>query len=289
VTQPVRLVLITGLSGSGKSSVAKCLEDLGYFCIDNLPATLLRPLLQEPRAHIPNGRRIAVVADTRNPNLIQELPEMLRQIDRSLIDPLVLFLEASDEILVRRFSETRRRHPLAPDGPVLDGISREREALAELRGMADRVWNSTEWTIHEIRAEVYRELSPEDLEHAGLTVTLVSFGFKRGLPLGSDLVFDVRYLPNPYFVPELKEQTGLDQPILDYLDASEEFGALTTRLGELLDFLLPRFKQENRSYLTVAIGCTGGRHRSVAVVERLADRLAKERWPVRVLHRDIKR
>lgn len=285
----VQLVLVTGLSGSGKSTVAKCFEDLGYYVVDNLPLSLLRHFLHQPEAQVPGVERIAVVTDVRAPGLAPELPELIADIDRTRVEPILLFLEASDEVLMRRFSETRRRHPLAKEGPVIEGIRQEREILTDLRGIADRIFDSSEWSIHEIRAEVNRLFAPSGVRAAGMNVSLVSFGFKYGIPYGSDLLFDVRYLPNPYFVPDLRDLSGQDGRILDYLRAGADFGELLERLSELLLYLLPRFARENRSYLTVAVGCTGGRHRSVAMCEQLALALRQRDWTVLVHHRDIAR
>jgi UPF0042 nucleotide-binding protein len=205
------------------------------------------------------------------------------------VKPTLLFLDTSDEVLLRRYSETRRRHPLSEDDPVIESIRRERALLADVRGMADLVFDTTEWTIHEMRAGVTREFSPERYARSGLAVSLISFGFKHGIPYGSDMVFDVRYLPNPHFVPELRPLSGLDRPVLEFFAQEPEFDQLVDQLGGLLEFLLPRFTAENRSYLTVGIGCTGGRHRSVAIVERLAGRLYDNDWTVRAVHRDIDR
>jgi RNase adapter protein RapZ len=287
--QRSRLVLITGLSGSGKSSVAKCFEDLGYYCVDNLPLPLLRRFLADPVAHIDGDRRIAVVTDVRAPGFAAEFPRLVRDLDRRRVEATLLFLEASDESLVRRFSETRRPHPLAEDRPVIEGIRREREVLADLRAMADMVLDTSEWSIHEIRAQVYRDFAIRPGEEPGMVITLVSFGYKFGIPYGTDLLFDARFLPNPHFVPGLREHTGQEAPVLDYLDARPEFGEFVGRLGDFLEYLLPRYRQENRSYLSVAVGCTGGRHRSVAICERLATRLQATGWPVKVIHRDITR
>jgi UPF0042 nucleotide-binding protein len=190
---------------------------------------------------------------------------------------------------VRRFSETRRPHPLAGDGPVIEGIRREREQLAELRGLADLVFDTSEWSIHEIRSQVYRGFATRPGERPAMQVSLVSFGFKHGIPYGTDLLFDVRFLPNPHFVAGLRERTGQEQPVLDYLEATPDFAEVNTRLADLLAFLLPRYRQENRSYVSVAVGCTGGRHRSVAVVERLKEALDEAGWPARVIHRDVAR
>ena len=284
-----RLVIITGLSGSGKSVVAKCFEDLSYYTVDNLPLPLLRQFLDNPLELAGGTDRIAVVTDVRAPGFAEELPRLFADIDRERIEPRLLFLEASDEVLVRRFSETRRPHPLAVDQPVIEGIRRERELLAEMRARADMVFDTSGWSIHEIRSQVYREFASNPGEEPGMVVSLVSFGFKHGIPYGTDLLFDVRFLPNPHFVPGLREQTGQDEGVRSYLDRQPDFGELVGRLTDLLAYLLPRYRRENRSYLSVAIGCTGGRHRSVAVAERLKAALEEQGWPARVIHRDISR
>jgi UPF0042 nucleotide-binding protein len=284
-----KLVIITGLSGSGKSVVAKCFEDLSYYTVDNLPLPLLRLFLDNPLELLREHDRIAVVADVRAPGFAEEFPRLFAEIDRERIEPTLLFLEASDEVLVRRFSETRRPHPLAPDRPVIEGIHREREILAELRARADMVFDSSEWSIHEIRSQVYRDFAGSPGEEPGMVVSLVSFGFKYGIPYGTDLLFDVRFLPNPHFVPGLREQTGQDEDVRTYLDREPDFAELVKRLADLLSYLLPRYRRENRSYLSVAIGCTGGRHRSVAVCERLKGELDALGWPARLIHRDIAR
>jgi UPF0042 nucleotide-binding protein len=284
-----RLAVITGLSGSGKSIVAKCFEDLSYYTVDNLPLPLLRLFLDNPLELVKGHDRIAVVTDVRAPGFAEEFPRLFAEIDRERIEPTLLFLEASDEVLVRRFSETRRPHPLAPDRHVVEGIQREREMLAELRARADMVFDTSEWSIHEIRNQVYREFASTPGEEPGMVVSLVSFGFKHGIPQGTDLLFDVRFLPNPHFVPGLRERTGQDAEVLDYLERQPDFQELVIRLTDLLAYLLPRYRRENRSYLSVAIGCTGGRHRSVAIAERLKCVLEEQGWPARVIHRDIAR
>jgi UPF0042 nucleotide-binding protein len=292
----LRLVLITGLSGSGKSVVAKCFEDLGFYTVDNLPLPLLREFLERPGELVFGHERIAVVADLRAPGFAQEFPKLIAEIDRECRSqfpeesqrPTLLFLEASDEVLVRRFSETRRPHPLAPDQPAIEGIRRERELLAGLRPRADLVFDTSHWSIHETRAQVYRAFAAAG-EEPEMVVSLVSFGFKHGVPVGTDLLFDVRFLANPHFVPGLREQTGQDAEVLEYLEQQPDFEELISRLADLLAFLLPRYRRENRSYLSVAVGCTGGRHRSVAICERLEKRLDAAGWPARLLHRDIAR
>ena len=282
-----RLILVTGLSGSGKSSVARGFEDLGYFCVDNLPLPLLRELLTRPLELIDGRDRIAVIADVRAPGFPGQPPDLLAHVDRERVEPTLVFLEASDEALLRRYSETRRSHPLAADLPVIEGIRRERELLADLRGAADLVLDTTDWTIHQVRDWIRREFAEQERPSGAMSISVVSFGFKFGLPQGTDLLFDVRYLPNPHFVPELRERTGLEGPVRAFLSDQKEYGELVDRLAELLLYLLPRYRRENRSYLTIGVGCTGGKHRSVAVAEDLAAKLQASGWVLRVLHRDI--
>lgn len=285
-----RLILVTGLSGSGKSTAAKSLEDIGFYCVDNLPLNLLHTLIVDPMAQVGTERRIAVVADVRAPGFAETVPRLLAEIDRRRYDFTLVFLDASDEALVRRFSETRRSHPLAAgDRPLIDGIRRERELLADIRGASDLILDSTDWTVHDVRREIWREFGDDVGGGVQMTVSLVSFGFKHATPMGSDLVFDVRFLANPHFRPDLRDKTGLDPEVQAFLEEQEEFGELLERLRALFDFLLPRYRRENRSYLTIAIGCTGGRHRSVAVCERLAPMLRKTGWRIRVSHRDADR
>lgn len=285
-----RLLLVTGLSGSGKSTAAKALEDIGYYCVDNLPLNLLRELLTDPLSQVGSYRRIAVVTDVRAPGFAGAIPGLLPEIDRERYDFTLVFLDASDEALVRRFSETRRSHPLATgDRPLIDGIRREREVLADIRGAADLILDSTDWTVHDVRREIYREFGDETGGGVQMTVSLVSFGFKHATPMGSDLVFDVRFLANPYFRPDLRDKTGLDPEVMAFLDEQAEFGDLLSKLQDFLEFLLPRYRRENRSYVSIAVGCTGGRHRSVAVCERLAAALRQGGWRIRVSHRDADR
>lgn len=284
-----RLVIITGLSGSGKSVVAKSFEDLSYYTVDNLPLPLLRTFLDNPLDLVRGHDRIAVVTDVRAPGFAEEFPRLFAEIDRERVEPTLLFLETSDEVLVRRFSETRRPHPLAPDRPVIEGIQRERDLLAEVRARADMVFDTSQWSIHEIRSQVYREFASNPGEEPGMVISLVSFGFKYGIPYGTDLLFDVRFLPNPHFVPGLREKTGQNAEVMAYLDQQPDFEELIGRLTDLLAYLLPRYRRENRSYLSVAIGCTGGRHRSVAICERLKSALDEKGWPARLIHRDIAR
>jgi len=281
------LVVITGLSGSGKSTVANCFEDLGWYCVDNLPLPLLEELLFQPAKMAGGAARIAVVADVRTPGFAQEFPRLLERLADGGAQCTLLFLEASEEALVRRYSESRRPHPLTEDRPVIDDIRRERRILAPLRARADVVLDTTALTVHQIRRQIYRDFSALPEEQPKMVVTLTSFGFKHGIPPGSDLVFDLRFLPNPHFEPELRELTGRDAPVQSFLHDQPEYRQLVDRLLDLLLWLLPKYRLENRSYLTVALGCTGGRHRSVATAETLASALVRNGWSVRTTHRDI--
>jgi UPF0042 nucleotide-binding protein len=292
VSEPARrarVVLVTGMSGSGKSAAANAFEDLGYYTVDNLPLPLLVQFLEQPLELVPGDGRIAVVADLRVPGFADSVPALLGGIDRNKVDFTLLFLDAADEVLLRRFSETRRPHPLAPDRSPGEGIQRERELLGDLRGRADTVFDTGEWSIHDLRRAIYDQFADGPRETPAMVVNVLSFGFKRGVPPGTDLMFDVRFLDNPHFVPELRPQTGRDPAVREYLEARPEYGELVDRLADLLLWLLPRYRREHRSYLTVAVGCTGGKHRSVAVAEALKGRLAAEGWSVRLSHRDADR
>lgn len=285
-----RLVLITGLSGSGKSTVANCFEDLGWYCVDNLPLPLLEQLLERPAELATGAERIAVVVDVRTAGFAHDFPRLVERLRGERGDDptaALLFLEAAEETLVRRYSESRRPHPLTEDRPVVEDIRREREMMAPLRATADLVLDTTALSVHEIRRRIFRDFAGVDREGPRMVVTLESFGFKHGIPSGADLVFDLRFLPNPHFEPGLRELTGRDGPVRDYLHQQPEVRDFLDRLSDFLLYLLPRYRNENRSYLTVAIGCTGGRHRSVAAAEALAAVLAQAGWTIKIAHRDI--
>ena len=285
-----RLVLVTGLSGSGKSIAANAFEDLGYYCVDNLPLSLLRLFLADPESHAGGHRRIAVVTDVRSPGFAASVQDLLDDIERSNVDSVLVYLEASEDVLVRRYSETRRSHPMGEgDRPVVDGIRRERKILGPMRDAADMVLDTTNWSVHDMRKAIFRELGDERSAGGRLVVSIVSFGFKHGPPAGADLMIDVRFLANPHFVPDLRPQTGKDVAVQEFLDQEADFAETVDRLESLLLFLLPRYRAENRRYLTLAVGCTGGRHRSVATAERVARKLAAQGWDTRLSHRDIER
>src|SRR4051794_10898617 len=283
-----RFVVITGLSGSGKSQAIRALEDLGYFCVDNLPTTLIPTLAQlsaRPGSELP---KVAIVVDVREGSFLAEFPKVWKKVQRMPgLHPSLIFLEATHAALVRRFSETRRPHPLAHDRPVTEGIADERTRLDRIRAMADQIVDTSNLTVHELR-ERFMSLAREQAQRSPLIVTMLSFGFKHGVPLDADLVFDARFLPNPHFVPELKALTGLDRSVVKFMDQHDVTGQFVQKLRDLLAFLVPQYVAEGKAYLTIAIGCTGGRHRSVMLAETLAEPLgALEGVRVRVRHRDI--
>ena len=283
-----RFVVLTGLSGSGKSQAIRALEDLGYFCVDNLPVMLL-PMLAELTLRAGSEiARAAVVVDVREGKLLDEFPGIYEKLKliRGL-NPVLIFLEAAEPALVRRFSETRRPHPLAPDRSALEGIREEREAMRPIRDLADHIVDTSEMTVHELR-EAFTGVASGRAPGSQLVVTILSFGFKHGIPVDSDLLFDVRFLPNPHFVPELRPHTGRDSQVVEFLDRAQATHEFLDHTQNLLKFLVPQYVREGKSYLTVGIGCTGGRHRSVAIAEALRRGLSGiPNVRVRVKHRDI--
>jgi UPF0042 nucleotide-binding protein len=282
----LRLIIITGLSGAGKSWAIKCFEDLGYYCVDNLPTTLI-PTFAELCAHSTRRiSRIALGVDIREREYLHSVVEVLGELRGAGYLTEVLFLEASEEALVRRYHETRRRHPVSA-GSLLDGIREEKKLLANLRELADRVIDTSQITVHELRqrlVELYGEAAAP-----GLSVNLLSFGYKFGVPYEADLLFDCRFLPNPFFVEGMKTQDGRSPAVRRFVVEHPEGRELIERLRDLLAYLLPRYEREGKAYLTVAIGCTGGRHRSVALVEELRSFVESQNIPVTVTHRDVDR
>jgi UPF0042 nucleotide-binding protein len=280
-------VILTGVSGSGKSTALRALEDAGFYCVDNLPILFLEKLLELSGHTAGEVSRIALVVDAREGRFLGEAPRIIEEVRQKGSDVQVLFLDASDDSLVRRYSETRRRHPLAGEGSVPDGISAERRALADLKTIADEVIDTTTLNVHELKRLVARRFVMGD--GARLGVTVVSFGFRFGIPTHADMVLDVRFLPNPFFVPELKPYPGTDPRVAGFVLGQPDAKAFLERLGELFGFLLPRYRTEGKSYLTIAVGCTGGRHRSVALATAFAERLEASGQPVRLWHRDIEK
>jgi UPF0042 nucleotide-binding protein len=287
MSEPLHAVVVTGLSGSGKSTALRVLEDLGFYCVDNLPVALLPRFVELWESSREEVHRVALGMDARERTFLGSFQAAFDEIRRIGVRLEVLYFEASAEVLVRRFSETRRPHPASPGGTVEDGIRHEVEALRELREVADRVVDTSALTVHELRAALRDMLARPDA--TALTVTLVSFGYKYGLPTDADLAFDCRFLPNPFFVEELRTKTGLDQAVADYVLKRDDTQELLQRLDGLLAFALPRYQREGKSYLTIAVGCTGGRHRSVVLVEALRERLEAAGVRVLVRHRDVER
>ena len=278
-------IVLTGLSGSGKSQAIRALEDLGYFCVDNLPTTLIPTLAKlSLRGDI---EKVAIVVDVREGNFLSSFPKIFRRLQRMRgLNPVLIFLEATTDALVRRFSETRRPHPLAPLGSASEGIREEQTRMTALRDMADEIVDTSEMTVHELR-RFFMALS-RDRACAGLVITLLSFGYKRGVPVDADLVFDARCLPNPHFVPELQQRTGRDRAVAAFMEHDEVTREFIERLEDYLRYVTPHYVAEGKSYLTIAVGCTGGRHRSVMIAERLSRALAAVSGAqVRVRHRDI--
>lgn len=282
-----RFIVLTGLSGSGKSQAIRALEDLGYYCVDNLPVSLL-PVMAELSERQSEHNRVAVVMDVRESRFVSDFPRVYRQLKTNrLLRTKLIFLEAGHAELVRRFSETRRPHPLAPDRPITEGLREERASLRAIRAMADKVVDTSKLNVHELRQQL-RELVSGQKQASKLVLTFLSFGFQNGPPAEADLVFDVRFLKNPYWVPALRPQTGRDPAVAAYIRRQPVARATVKRLSALLRWMVPLYVQEGKSYLTVAVGCTGGRHRSVYIAEALKRELSDVKGvAARVAHRDL--
>lgn len=284
-------VIITGLSGSGMSSATNAFEDLGYFCVDNLPITMLSTFA---RLLIPNSEEIvaiekaALVIDIRERHFLSEFPNELEKLRKKKLQPFVLFFEASDEVLQRRFSETRRPHPADTGKGLLAAIRAEKKAMREVRELADLIIDTSEHTVHTLRRLLVQKFGHRE-EGVPLNVQIISFGHKYGVPRQVDLLFDVRHLPNPYFEKKLKNLPGTDKAVIKFLDKQAEVKETVRRFTDLLEYLLPLYRKEGKSYLTIGIGCTGGRHRSVMVAERLGSALSKNGVEISVSHRDVQK
>jgi UPF0042 nucleotide-binding protein len=287
VKDRLQLVVVTGLSGSGKSTAIHVLEDLGFYCIDNLPVALIPRFVDLWESSQEEVRRVALGVDVRERHLLAELPSVFSELRSRGVALEVIYLEASDDVILRRFSETRRPHPAAEGGGLADGIRREQEKLKLVREASDRIIDTSGLTVHELRATL-RDLL-ERADTGAMTVALMSFGYKYGLPTDADLVFDCRFLPNPFFVEELRHRVGTDQAVADYVLDRDETRQLLERVMALLDFTLPRYQHEGKSYLSIAVGCTGGRHRSIALIEELRRRVTERGYRVVVRHRDVER
>ena len=282
----MRILVISGLSGSGKSTAVRALEDEGFFCLDNLPVQLFPTFIELMEKSTEQVREVALVIDIRGRDFLKGWQEVFQHLREAGHIVEVLFFDATDEVLIRRFSETRRRHPALEGCSLPEAIRFERDQLVGLRRIATTIVDTSELTSHQLRdlvvAQVKGEVGPREM-----TVQLQSFGYRYGIPLDSDLVLDVRFLPNPYFIPELKPFSGLDPKVRDFVLAKPETDQFLAKVEDLLDFLLPCYRREGKSYLTLSVGCTGGRHRSVAIAERLRAFLAERKLTIRMIHRDV--
>jgi UPF0042 nucleotide-binding protein len=280
------LVILTGISGAGKASALKTFEDLGYQAVDNLPLELMPEFaaLVEKSKHV---KRAAIVVDVREGQAFDRLPEIIKRVKR-VLPTRVVFLDAQDPVLVRRYSETRRPHPLRRSETVSRSIVEERQMLDSIRNVADTLIDTSRFNVHELRAEIQKRFGRGD-QNQTMLVSCLSFGFKNGVPLDADLVFDVRFLPNPHFVPEFHDKTGLDPKVAAYVAGFSQTGEFLTKVTDLMLFLMPHYVKEGKSYLTIAFGCTGGQHRSVMMAEEMTRRLTKAGYQVKAVHRDMPR
>lgn len=284
----IEVAVVTGLSGAGRSTAAKVLEDLGWFVVDNLPPELIATMVELGAQASGAVTRVAVVMDVRSRAFTDDLAAVIKDLDTRGYKPRVLFLQASDAVLIRRFEQVRRGHPLQGDGRLADGIAAERQLLGPLRAEADLIVDTSGLSVHQLRATIEDAFGTEASTRT--RVTVLSFGYKYGLPMDADMVVDVRFLPNPFWIPELREQTGRDTEVRDYVLSQEGAGEFLDRYHELLRLISSGYRREGKRYLTLAIGCTGGKHRSVAIGEELASRLAKEDGvTAKVVHRDLGR
>ena len=277
------LVIITGMSGSGKASVLKAFEDLGYYCVDNLPVGLI-PQFAELAGQSSEIERTALVVDVREGTQLEALPEIVKSV-RRILPTKMLFLEAADSVLLRRFSETRRPHPLGTNTTVKASLAAERQHLRRIRAMADLVIDTSKFNVHELRSHITERFQKQESGN-NILVSCVSFGFKHGVPEDADLVFDVRFLPNPHFVPEFRPLTGRDPKVAKYIRSFPQTKEFISRISKLLVYLLPHYIREGKSYLTISFGCTGGQHRSVMIAEDVSKRLRTAGYRVKVVHRD---
>jgi RNase adapter protein RapZ len=282
-----QVVILSGVSGSGKSTALRALEDAGFYCVDNLPIVFLEKLLELSAHTAGEVSRLALVVDARESRFLSQAPRIIDEVRRRGAHVDVVFFDASDDSLVRRYSETRRRHPLAGEGSVLDGIAAERQALAGLKALASEIVDTSQLNVHELKRLVHARFVGPDASRLG--VTIVTFGFRYGIPTHADLVFDVRFLPNPFFVPELKAHVGTEPEVQAYVLGQPDAREFLDRVADLCIFLVPRYRAEGKSYLTVAVGCTGGRHRSVSIGAALGRRLEESGTEVRLWHRDIEK
>ncbi|WP_294349180.1 RNase adapter RapZ [uncultured Clostridium sp.] len=281
----MRFVIVTGLSGAGKTEATKSLEDIGYFCVDNLPPKLI-PKLAEA-CNDGNIEKMALVIDIRGGVFFDDLFESLMYLKKNNFEYEILFLDSSDEVLVKRFKEARRSHPLSPEGRVLNGINEERKRLREVKDRADIIIDTSKYAIRDLRSKINSYFGEAVVPEKQLSVTVLSFGFKYGIPVDSDLVFDVRFIPNPFYIPELKKYSGNDEPVKKYVLEQKETQDFVNKLESMLSFLIPNYVNEGKRQLIISIGCTGGRHRSVAIANAIYEKLNEDGFDAKIEHRDI--
>jgi len=287
LNQNIEFAVITGLSGAGKSEAIKCFEDMGYFCIDNLPPSLIPKMAELCTLPGSKVRQVAVVCDVRGGEFFDTLFEELQKLKALEISYQIVFLEASDEVLVKRFKETRRRHPLAEEGAIVEGIHRERQMMEQLRGQANLVIDTSNLAPFELKDKIRTAVLKKDKQKKGIMITVMSFGYKYGMPLDADLVMDVRFLPNPHYIESLRPFDGTNENVCDFVLNRSESHKFLKKFKGLLAFLLPRYVAEGKTHFTVAIGCTGGTHRSVAIAEDIVKFLKEKEYNVVVRHRDM--
>ena len=284
----MRFIIVTGLSGAGKSEATNALEDMGYFCVDNLPPKLIKKFAEVCKQSQGSIDKVALVMDIRGGIFFDDLFESLSELSREQFQYEILFLDTSDEVLVKRFKEKRRSHPLAPGGRVITGIELERQKLREVKDKADVIIDTSKYAIKDLREEMARKFGDKEMPEKQMAITILSFGFKYGIPVDSDLVFDVRFIPNPFYIPELKPFSGNDEPVKNYVMEQTETQTFLEKANDMFEFLIPNYQKEGKRQLIISIGCTGGRHRSVAIANSIYETLRANNHDVYIEHRDIK-
>lgn len=284
----MRFIIVTGLSGAGKSEATNALEDMGYFCVDNLPPKLIKKFAEVCKQSQGSIDKVALVMDIRGGIFFDDLFESLSELSREQFQYEILFLDTSDEVLVKRFKEKRRSHPLAPGGRVITGIELERQKLRDVKDKADVIIDTSKYAIKDLREEMARKFGDKEMPEKQMAITILSFGFKYGIPVDSDLVFDVRFIPNPFYIPELKPFSGNDEPVKNYVMDQIETQTFLEKANDMFEFLIPNYQKEGKRQLIISIGCTGGRHRSVAIANSIYETLHSNNHDVYVEHRDIK-
>ena len=284
----MRFIIVTGLSGAGKSEATNPLEDMGYFCVDNLPPKLIKKFAEVCKQSQGSIDKVALVMDIRGGIFFDDLFESLSELSREQFQYEILFLDTSDEVLVKRFKEKRRSHPLAPGGRVITGIELERQKLREVKDKADVIIDTSKYAIKDLREEMAIKFGDKEMPEKQMAITILSFGFKYGIPVDSDLVFDVRFIPNPFYIPELKPFSGNDEPVKNYVMDQIETQTFLEKANDMFEFLIPNYQKEGKRQLIISIGCTGGRHRSVAIANSIYETLHSNNHDVYVEHRDIK-